>query len=84
GRHWYSRAIDDIGYTMVAEAYLPALTAAVRRYDSTGVMPLYMILHDQFYYETSDGRLWLSILEDPLNAPMRLKGDDGTREGHLR
>ncbi|HYD54196.1 MAG TPA: hypothetical protein VEA99_16290 [Gemmatimonadaceae bacterium] len=84
GRHWYSRDIDDIGYAMVADAYLPALTAAVRRYDSTGVLPTYMVLHDQFFYETSDGRLWLTILEDPLHASMRLAGDDGTRERHLR
>lgn len=83
GRDWYTRAIDDIGYTMVADAYLPALTAAVRRYDSTGVMPMYMILHDQYFYEVSDGRLWLTILEDPLDASMHLKGDDGTRERHL-
>jgi phosphatidylserine/phosphatidylglycerophosphate/cardiolipin synthase-like enzyme len=83
GREWYTRAIDNVGYTMVADAYLPALTAAVRRYDSTGVMPVYMILHDQYFYETSDGRLWLTILQDPLNASMRLKGDDGTRERHL-
>ena len=84
GRSWYTRAIDNIGYTMVADAYLPALTAAVRRYDSTGVLPTYMILHDQFFYETSDGRLWLTILEDPLNASMRIKGDDGTKERYLR
>jgi hypothetical protein len=83
GREWYTRAIDNVGYTMVADAYLPALTAAVRRYDSTGVMPIYMILHDQFYYETSDGRLWLTILQNPLHASMKLKGDDGTRERHL-
>jgi len=56
----------------------------VRRYDSTGVMTTYMILHDQFFYETSDGRLWLTILQDPLNASMHLDGDDGTRERHLR
>ena len=84
GREWYTRAIDNIGYTMVADAYLPSLTAAVRRYDSTGVIPTYMILHDQYFYETSDGRLWLTILEDPLDASMHLKGDDGTRERHLR
>jgi len=84
GRQWYNRAIDNIGYTMTADAYLPALTAAVRRYDSTGVIPVYMILHDQYFYETSDGRLWLTILEDPLDASMRLAGDDGTRERHLR
>ena len=84
GREWFTRAIDNIGYTMVADAYFPALTAAVRRYDSTGVMPMYMILHDQFYYEVSDGRLWLTILENPLHASMSIKGDDGTRERHLR
>ena len=84
GREWYTRAIDDVGYTMVADAYLPALTAAVQRYDSTGVIPMYMILHDQYFYEVSDGRLWLTILEDPLNASMHLKGDDGTKERHLR
>lgn len=84
GRQWYTRAIDNIGYTMVADAYLPALTAAVRRYDSTGVIPMYMILHDQYFYETSDGRLWLTILADPLNASMHLDGDDGSRERHLR
>ena len=84
GRQWTTRAIDNIGYTMVADAYFPALTAAVRRYDSTGVMPVYMILHDQYFYEVSDGRLWLSILEDPLGASLRLAGDDGTRERHLR
>src|SRR5262249_16176519 len=84
GRHCHSPAIDNIGYTMVADAYLPALTAAVRRYDSTGVIPMYMILHDQYFYEVSDGRLWLSILENPLGASMRIAGDDGTRERHLR
>src|SRR5207248_680299 len=34
--------------------------------------------------EVSDGRLWLTILEDPLGASMRIRGDDGTRERHLR
>lgn len=84
GREWYTRTIDNVGYTMVADAYLPALTAAVRRYDSTGVFPTYTILHDQFFYETSDGRLWLTILEDPLNASMHIAGDDGTHKAHLR
>ena len=84
GREWFTRAIDNIGYTMVADAYFPALTAAVRRYERTGVMPMYMILHDQYFYEISDGRLWLTILENPLHASLRIKGDDGTRERHLR
>ncbi len=79
-----SGAIDNIGYSMVADAYLPALTAAVKRYDSTGVFPTYVILQDQFFYEPRDNRLWMTILEDPLHASMRLRGDSGQREAHLR
>ena len=29
-------AVDNIGYSLVADAYFPALTAAVKRYDRTG------------------------------------------------
>ncbi|HJQ22073.1 MAG TPA: hypothetical protein VJ867_17145 [Gemmatimonadaceae bacterium] len=84
GRRDITKEVDDIAYTMVADAYLPALTQAVARYDSTGQMPVYMILLDQFYYESRDGRLWMSILENPLHASMRLPGNNGAREAHLR
>jgi hypothetical protein len=76
-------AIDDVGYSMVADAYLPALTAAVRRYDSTGVLPAYIILQDEFFYEPRDNRLWMNILEDPLHVSMRLPGDTTGREARL-
>lgn len=77
-------ALDDVGYSMVADAYLPALTAAVQRYDSTGHLPVYMILLDEFYYEAQDGRLWMNILEDPLHASIRLPGHHPEQEAHLR
>jgi hypothetical protein len=77
-------AVDNVSYSMVADAYLPALTAAVQRYDSTGRMPVYMILIDEFFYEMSDGRLWMTMLENPLSASMRLPGDNAEREAHLR
>jgi len=77
-------AIDNIGFSMVADAYLPALTAAVKRYDSTGVLPTYVILQDEFFYEPRDNRLWMDILEDPLHASIRLRGDTTTREAQLR
>jgi hypothetical protein len=79
-----SGAIDNVGFSMVADAYLPALTAAVKRYDSTGVLPSYIILQDQFFYEPRGNRLWMNILGDPLHASMRLRGDSGAREAHLR
>jgi len=43
-----------------------------------------MILIDEFFYEPRDGRLWMSILENPLHASMRLPGDNAEREAHLR
>ena len=84
GRRDVTRAVDEIAYAMVADVYLPALTQAVARYDSTRHMPLYMILLDQFYYESRDGRLWMTILEDPLRASMKLPGNNASREAHLR
>jgi hypothetical protein len=79
-----SGAIDNVSYEMVADAYLPALTAAVKRYDSTGVLPAYFILQDEFFYEPRDNRLWMNILEHPLTASMRLSGDTTpARERHL-
>jgi len=69
---------------MVADAYLPALTAAVARYDSAGTMPQYMILLDAFYYHGRDGRLWMSILENPLQASVRLRASEQREAAHLR
>lgn len=79
-----SGAIDNVAYSMVADAYLPALTAAVKRYDTTGVFPVYLILQDEYFYEPRDNRLWMTMLEDPLHASMRLRGDTAGREQHLR
>jgi phosphatidylserine/phosphatidylglycerophosphate/cardiolipin synthase-like enzyme len=75
-------SLDNIGYSMVADVYFPALIQAVARYDSTGRMPVYMILLDQYFYEPNDGRLWMTILEDPLHASVRLRGDS-VRQAHL-
>jgi phosphatidylserine/phosphatidylglycerophosphate/cardiolipin synthase-like enzyme len=79
-----SGTVDHLAYDMVADVYFPALTAAVARYDSTGHLPIYMILLDQFYYDPTDGRLWMTMLENPLRARMRLPGHESEREAHLR
>ncbi len=79
-----SGAVDNVAYSMVADAYLPALTAAVKRYDSTGVFPTYIILQDEFFYASRDNRLWMNILQDPLDASVHLPGDTtNAREAHL-
>jgi hypothetical protein len=77
-------SIDDIGFSMVADAYFPALTDAVKRYDTTGRLPVYLILLDQFFSASRDGQMWMDILQDPLHANLHLPGDDGRREAHLR
>ena len=84
GRREKTGTVDNVSYEMVADAYLPALTAAVKRYDQTGRLPVYMIMLDQFFYEPRDGRLWMSMLEDPLGASMNLPGSNAARVAHLR
>jgi phosphatidylserine/phosphatidylglycerophosphate/cardiolipin synthase-like enzyme len=79
-----TRRIDEVSYAMVADAYLPALTQAVQRYDSTGHMPLYIIFHDGWFYELRNGRLWMNILVDPLRADMKLPKGNADKEAHLR
>jgi hypothetical protein len=79
-----SGSVDDIAYNMVADAYLPALTEAVKRYDETGRLPVFMILLDQFFSAARNGRLWMTMLENPLAAKMDLPGDEAEREAHLR
>ncbi|MDB4914744.1 MAG: hypothetical protein JWM95_2388 [Gemmatimonadetes bacterium] len=83
-RRHHTHHIDNIGYEMVADAYFPALIAAVRRYDETGRLPVYMIFLDQYFYEPRGGRLWMTMLEDPLHASVSLSGDNAEREAHLR
>jgi phosphatidylserine/phosphatidylglycerophosphate/cardiolipin synthase-like enzyme len=77
-------ALDEIAYTMVSDAYLPALTAAVSRYDSTGTLPQFVILFDAFYYHVRDGALWMNILGDPLGATVRLQVNEDPQAAHLR
>jgi phosphatidylserine/phosphatidylglycerophosphate/cardiolipin synthase-like enzyme len=84
GRRDQTRELDEIAYTLVADAYLPALTRAVQRYDSARHMPLYLLLQDQFYYEQRDGRVWMDILENPLEARISLPAEYREWETHLR
>ena len=83
GTRTKTNSLDNIGYSIVADVYLPALTAAVQRYDSTGKLPAYVVLLDQFWYEPREGRIWMTMLENPLGASLRLPGDNAEREAHL-
>ncbi len=63
---------DSIGFRQTVRAYLAALTQRVREYDATGSVPLYLILHDQYFYEWNEGKLWLELLQNPLEHELRL------------
>lgn len=64
-------APDPTSLKYVVHAYLRALTDAVRRYDAERTMPMYLIFLDQHYYEQNGARVWLDILERPLDATPR-------------
>lgn len=83
GQRDENRELDEMAYTMVADVYLPALTAAVQRHDSVGRLPVYMVFIDEFFYARRNGRLWMNILSNPLQASMKLPGSNAEREAHL-
>jgi hypothetical protein len=71
---------DSIGHAQVLGGYLQTLTRRVRAYDTTGKLPTYMIFLDQNFYEPNRGRIWMTLLEDPLHAKLSLPGGDDARE----
>lgn len=69
-------APDASALRFVADEYLRALAARVRDYDRTRRLPVYMIFLDQHYYEANRGRLWMDVLERPLDDARLPVGDD--------
>jgi hypothetical protein len=63
---------DEIAYRMTREAYLRALTNAVKNFETTQKIPVYMIFLDQHYYEINESDLWLNLLENPLEYKLDL------------
>ncbi|HET9294359.1 MAG TPA: hypothetical protein VFO06_08710, partial [Gemmatimonadales bacterium] len=63
---------DASSFRYVVDAYLTALTASVREYETRKQMPVFMIFLDEHYYRVNEGRLWLDLLENPLGAAPRL------------
>ncbi|MBW1999117.1 MAG: hypothetical protein JRJ29_14285, partial [Deltaproteobacteria bacterium] len=69
---------DRIGFGQTLFGYLSAMINRVREYDQKGKFPVYLIMIDQFYYEANKGKLWLDLLENPLEHELRLP--DGYEE----
>ena len=75
---------DKIGYEQTVDAYIAALTDRVREYEKTRKIPVFMIFLDQIYYEANDGRLWMTLLEDPMNHEVDFPGGYEEWEEHIR
>ena len=76
--------VDAVGFVMTVDGYLSALTRAVRDFDRTGRLPTFVVLLDQHFYDLRDGRLWMTLLEDPLAASERVLARDSVLRGQLR
>lgn len=77
--------VDLVAFHQSVAGYLTALTRRVREYDRTGRLPVYMIFLDQNYYEANGGRLWMSLLENPLETKIELpEPDDASTPAAVR
>lgn len=63
---------DSISFLQTVHVYFRALREAVKNYDTTGKIPTYVIIIDQYFYELTDGEFWLTFLEHPLDAHLNL------------
>jgi hypothetical protein len=65
---------DSVSFRQTVDVYFAALTKKVREYDATGAFPAYIILLDQFFFETN-GRFWIELLQNPLDYKLRLPSE---------
>ncbi|GAK50600.1 hypothetical protein U14_01833 [Candidatus Moduliflexus flocculans] len=63
---------DSVSYRQTVRIYFQALLDAVKNYDTTGKIPTYLIIIDQYFYELTDGYFWLDFLQNPLESHLRL------------
>jgi hypothetical protein len=61
-----ARGEPDAATFQLVQTYLGTLIRRIRDYDRDGILPVFIILLDQWYYEVNGGRLWLEFLADPL------------------
>lgn len=63
---------DAVTYRIILDGYLNALAERLEAYDREGVLPVYMIFIDEWYYEARKDALWLKVIEDPLRCGIDL------------
>ncbi|MCH7548362.1 MAG: hypothetical protein IH969_02300 [Candidatus Krumholzibacteriota bacterium] len=67
----HNKEPDAVAYEQVRNYFL-ALIERVNAYDDTGKLPVYMIFLDQHYFEANGSRLWVRLLEAPLDHDIDL------------
>jgi hypothetical protein len=67
-----------------AQNYLDTMADRIRRYDETGTLPAYHIILDQFFYEGNHGRIWMTLLENPLGYEFAFPPQNAREEASLR
>jgi hypothetical protein len=75
---------DSVAHRVSTQGYLKAMADRVREYDTTGHLPSFFIFHTQYFYEGSGSRLYLSLLEDPLEHRLELGPGHESLEGEVR
>ena len=63
---------DEVSYRQVVNVYLRGLIDAVKAYDRVGKIPQHIIILDQWFFQSFDGRLWMELLQDPMRHKMAL------------
>lgn len=65
---------DALGFAQTLR-YVETMARNVRAYDRTGKLPAFFMFLDQNYYDPNHARLWLDVLERPLDHELRLDGE---------
>ena len=65
-------------------AYLGALAARAREFDSTGKIPVFILCLDEWYYDDRDTHMWMALLQDPLRYELRLPPNARDMEDAVR
>jgi hypothetical protein len=75
---------DPVTLEVSTKGYLLAMTKRIREYDETGRLPAFFLFQTQFFYEGSQSRLYLSLLEDPLGHETKLGAGEESAAAAVR
>jgi phosphatidylserine/phosphatidylglycerophosphate/cardiolipin synthase-like enzyme len=63
-----SGQLDWASLDQVVDGYLTTLAERLESYDSVRRLPMFFIFLDEHYYQARKSRIWMTILEDPLQV----------------